>query len=113
MRGQHLKALGLYQQARGEFAALKLQQDELRSVRAIVDLQLKGTQPQTLPQSIERLIQLGDQVTRTERESAAAARILGTTRHLPPQVLLRCASRDCGRRCEARKHSLPPQMPPS
>ena len=72
MRGQHLKAFALYQQARGEFAALKLQQDELRSVRAIVDLQLKGIQPGTLPQSIERLIQLGDQVTRTERESAAA-----------------------------------------
>ena len=72
MRGENAKALALYQQARGEFAGLKLQQDEMRTVRTIVDLQLKGTQAEQLPQSIARLIQLGDQVTRTERESAAA-----------------------------------------
>ncbi len=72
MRGDNAGALALYQKARGEFAALKLQQDELRTVRAIVDLQLKGTQADSLPQSIARLIQLGDQATRTERESAAA-----------------------------------------
>lgn len=72
IRGENAAALALYQKARIEFAALKLQQDELRTVRAIVDLQLKGTQADSLPQSIARLIQLGDQVTRTERESAAA-----------------------------------------
>lgn len=72
IRGDHAAALALYQKAHIEFAALKLQQDELRTVRAIVDLQLKGTQTDSLPQSIARLIQLGDQVTRTERESAAA-----------------------------------------
>ena len=72
MRGENAKALALYQQARGEFAGLKLQQDEMRTVRTIVDLQLKGTQAEQLPQLIARLIQLGDQVTRTERESAAA-----------------------------------------
>ncbi len=72
MRGQNAKALALYQQARSEFADLKLQQDEMRTVRAIVDLQLKGTEAANLPQSIARLIQLGDQVSRTERESAAA-----------------------------------------
>jgi diguanylate cyclase (GGDEF)-like protein len=72
MRGHNAKALALYRQARKAFADLKLQQDELRTVRAIVDLQLQGTQPDTLPESIARLIQLGDQVSRTERESAAA-----------------------------------------
>ncbi len=72
IRGDNAAALALYQKARIEFAALKLQQDELRTVRAIVDLQLKGTQTDSLPQSIARLIQLSDQVTRTERESAAA-----------------------------------------
>jgi diguanylate cyclase (GGDEF)-like protein len=72
MRGQNAKALALYQQARSEFADLKLQQDEMRTVRAIVDLQLKGTGAGNLPQSIARLIQLGDQASRTERESAAA-----------------------------------------
>ena len=72
LRDNNAAALALYQKARGEFAELKLQQDELRTVRAIVDLQLKGTQADSLPQSIARLIQLGDQVTRTERESAAA-----------------------------------------
>ncbi len=72
LRGQNAAALALYERARGEFATLKLQQDEMRNVRAIVDLQLKGTGAERLPQSIERLIKLGDQVSRTERESAAA-----------------------------------------
>lgn len=72
MRGQNAKALDHYQRASNAFAALKLQQDEMRTVRAIVDLQLKGIQPDGLPESIARLIQLGDQISRTERESAAA-----------------------------------------
>ena len=72
LRGDGAGAFALYQKARGEFAALKLQQDELRTVRAIVDLQLEGIQADSLPQSIARLVQLTDQVTRTERESAAA-----------------------------------------
>lgn len=72
MRGQNAKAFDHYQRASNAFAALKLQQDEMRTVRAIVDLQLKGIQPDGLPESIARLIQLGDQISRTERESAAA-----------------------------------------
>lgn len=72
LRGDNAGAMALYEKARGEFADLKLQQDELRTLRAIVDLQLKGAQADSLPQSIARLIQLGDQVARTERESAAA-----------------------------------------
>ncbi len=72
MRGNNAEALTLYQKARDEFAELKLQQDEVRAVRAIVDLQLKGVQAQGLPTSIARLIQLNDQIGRTERESAAA-----------------------------------------
>lgn len=72
MRGLNANALDHYQRARDAFASLELQQDEMRTMRAIVDLQLKGTQPDSLPESIARLIQLGDQVSRTERESAAA-----------------------------------------
>ena len=72
LRGDSLGALALYRKAQAEFAALKLQQDELRTTRAIVDLQLKGTQADTLPASIARLIELGDQRNRTEREAAAA-----------------------------------------
>ncbi len=72
MRGENAKALALYEKARSEFASLKLQQDEMRSLRAIVDLQLNGTQADRLPQSIARLIQLGDQIAGVERESAAA-----------------------------------------
>lgn len=72
IRGDNAAALALYRKARAEFAKLKLQQDELRTTRAIVDLQLKGTQPETLPESIARLIALGDQTNRTEREAAAA-----------------------------------------
>lgn len=72
MRGNNDRALALYQQARKEFAELNLQQDELRTVRAIVDLQLKGTQADDLPQTIARLIQLSDEVAQTERKSAAA-----------------------------------------
>ncbi len=72
MRGENAKSLALYEKARSEFASLKLQQDEMRSLRAIVDLQLNGTQADRLPQSIARLIQLGDQIAGVERESAAA-----------------------------------------
>lgn len=72
MRGNSAEALTLYQEARDEFAELKLQQDEVRAVRAIVDLQLKGVEADGLPKSIARLIQLNDQIGRTERESAAA-----------------------------------------
>ena len=72
MRGKNAKALALYEKARSEFASLKLQQDEMRSLRAIVDLQLNGTQADRLPESIARLIQLGDQIAGVERESAAA-----------------------------------------
>ncbi len=72
MRGQNADAFDYYQRASNAFSALKLQQDEMRTVRAIVDLQLKGIQPDGLPESIARLIQLGDQISRTERESAAA-----------------------------------------
>jgi diguanylate cyclase (GGDEF)-like protein len=72
MRGNSAEALTLYQKARDEFAELKLQQDEVRAVRAIVDLQLKGVEADGLPKSIARLIQLNDQIGRTERESAAA-----------------------------------------
>lgn len=72
MRGENAKSLALYEKARSEFASLKLQQDEMRSLRAIVDLQLNGTQADRLPQSIARLIQLGDQIAGIERESAAA-----------------------------------------
>ena len=72
MRGDNARALALYRQARGAFAELNLQQDELRAVRAIVELQLEGTQADSLPQTIARLIQLSDDAARTERESAAA-----------------------------------------
>jgi diguanylate cyclase (GGDEF)-like protein len=72
MRGNNAEALALYQKARDQFAELKLLQDEVRAVRAIVDLQLKGVQAEGLPKSIARLIQLNDQIGRTERESAAA-----------------------------------------
>ncbi len=72
MRGNDAEALPLYQKARDKFAELKLQQDEVRVVRAIVDLQLKGIQADGLPASIARLIQLDDQIVRTERASAAA-----------------------------------------
>lgn len=72
LRGDNVAALALYRKAQAEFAKLKLQQDELRTTRAIVDLQLEGTQPETLPESIARLIALGDRTNRTEREAAAA-----------------------------------------
>ncbi|MEQ1512186.1 MAG: diguanylate cyclase [Lysobacteraceae bacterium] len=72
MRGQNAKAFDLYQRARDEFAQLKLEQDEMRTVRAVVDLQLKGIQAGSLQQSIARLTELGDRISRTERESAAA-----------------------------------------
>jgi diguanylate cyclase (GGDEF)-like protein len=72
LRGDSLGALALYREAQAEFAKLKLQQDELRATRAIVELQLKGTQADTLPASIARLIELGDRTNRTEREAAAA-----------------------------------------
>lgn len=72
IRGDAVAALALYRKARVAFATLNLQQDELRTVRAIVDLQLKGTAPDTLPESIARLIELGDRTNRTEREAAAA-----------------------------------------
>lgn len=72
IRGENVAALALYREAQAEFAKLDLQQDELRTTRAIVDLQLKGTQADTLPASIARLIELGDRTNRTEREAAAA-----------------------------------------
>ncbi len=72
IRGDDDGALALYRKAHDEFSKLKLQQDELRTMRAIVELQLKGTQTETLPASIARLIALGDQSNRTEREAAAA-----------------------------------------
>jgi diguanylate cyclase (GGDEF)-like protein len=72
IRGDSVAALALYRKAGDEFAKLELQQDELRTTRAIVDLQLKGTQADTLPASIARLIELGDRTNRTEREAAAA-----------------------------------------
>ncbi len=72
IRGDDDAALALYRKARDAFSALNLQQDELRTVRAIVDLQLDGTAPETLPESIARLIELGDRTNRIEREAAAA-----------------------------------------
>lgn len=71
MRGQNAKAFALFQQASAEFADLKLQYDELRTVRAMLELQLKGTQPDSLPQSITRLIQLDDQIALIEKKTAA------------------------------------------
>lgn len=72
MRGRKAEAVALYRQARTSFAALKLQQDELRTVRAMVNLQLAGADKERLPESIARLIQLGDGIARTEREAAAS-----------------------------------------
>ncbi len=72
LRGDDRGALDLYRKARDEFLGLGLQQDELRALRAIVDLQLKGIDPDTLPDSIAQLIRLGDQTNKAEREAAAA-----------------------------------------
>ncbi len=72
LRGRNAEAVALYRQAQTAFAALKLHQDEIRTVRAMVDLQLKGVDKERLSESIARLIQLGDGIARTEREAAAA-----------------------------------------
>ncbi len=72
MRGEPARAMALYQKSRDAFAGLHQYQDEMRVARAIVDLQLKGTEAKTLPQSIATLNELSDKVTRIERESAAA-----------------------------------------
>jgi diguanylate cyclase (GGDEF)-like protein len=72
LRGNGNAAFALFKQASDEFATLKLQQDEMRAVRAMVDLQLKGTQSSSLSDSIARLIRLNDQTISTEREAAAA-----------------------------------------
>ncbi|MCC7249859.1 MAG: diguanylate cyclase [Lysobacter sp.] len=72
LRGKNAEAVAFYREAQTAFAALKLDQDEIRTVRAMVDLQLKGVEKERLSESIARLIQLGDRIARTEREAAAA-----------------------------------------
>jgi len=72
MRGRRNEALSLYDRARREFNALRLYRDELRVVREVVDLRLKGTDVQRLPEATARLMTLTDEVARIERESAAA-----------------------------------------
>lgn len=72
LRGRNAEAVASYRQAQTAFAALKLHQDEIRTVRAMVELQLKGVDQERLSESIARLIQLGDGIARTEREAAAA-----------------------------------------
>lgn len=72
LRGKNDEAIAFYREAQTAFAALKLHQDEIRTVRAMVDLQLKGVEKERLSESIARLIQLGDRIARTEREAAAS-----------------------------------------
>lgn len=72
LRGRKAEAIALFRQAQTAFAALNLHQDESRTVRAMVNLQLAGTDKESLPASIARLIQLNDRIARTEREAAAA-----------------------------------------
>jgi diguanylate cyclase (GGDEF)-like protein len=72
LRGNGDKAYALLRQAADAFAQLKLQHDELRVVRAMVDLQLAGTQAARLSESIARLIRLNDQTIRADRDAAAA-----------------------------------------
>jgi diguanylate cyclase (GGDEF)-like protein len=70
--GDDRGALDLYRKAREEFAGLGLQQDDLRALRAIVELQLKGVDAKTLPESIAQLTRLSDQINKAERAAAAA-----------------------------------------
>ena len=72
LRGNGERAYDLLLQAANAFAQLKLQHDELRTVRAMVDLQLTGTRKEQLSASIARLMRLNDQTIRADRESAAA-----------------------------------------
>ncbi|MBP6750191.1 MAG: diguanylate cyclase, partial [Xanthomonadaceae bacterium] len=69
---KNAEAVAFYREAQTAFAALKLDQDEIRTVRAMVDLQLKGVGKERLSESIARLILLGDRIARTEREAAAS-----------------------------------------
>jgi diguanylate cyclase (GGDEF)-like protein len=72
LRGDDRGALGLYRKAGDEFAGLGLQADELRVLRAIVDLQIKGVGAETLPDSIAQLTRLSDQINKAERAAAAS-----------------------------------------
>lgn len=72
MRGQSAQAIALFEQASKAYAALNLYRDEMRVVRATVDLQLSVSEPNDLNKSIARLNQLSDKVTQVERDTATA-----------------------------------------
>jgi signal transduction histidine kinase/ActR/RegA family two-component response regulator len=72
MRGQPAQAIALFEKASQAYAALNLYRDEMRVVRAKVDLQLSASESNDLNKSIARLNQLNDKVTQVERDAAAA-----------------------------------------
>ncbi len=71
MRGQMAEAINLYNRASEAYATLNLYSDEMRAVRASVELQLRGAPSAGLVKSVARLNQLTDKVAIIERDSAS------------------------------------------
>ncbi len=71
MRGQITQAITLFNQASDAYAVLSLYSDEMRAVRASVELQMRGAPSVALIKSVARLNQLTDKVAITERDSAS------------------------------------------
>ena len=71
MRGKNAQAIELFNRASDAFAALNLYSDELRAVRASVELQMLDAPQLGFAASVAKLNRLTDQVAAIERESAS------------------------------------------
>lgn len=71
MRGQTTEAINSYNRASDAYATLNLYSDEMRAVRASVELQMRGAPSAGLVKAVARLNQLTDKVAVIERDSAS------------------------------------------
>ncbi len=72
MRGKRAEAIAAFQRASEAYAALNLYADELRAVRAAVELRLQDAGSNDLTKYVVRLNQLQDKVRAIERDSASS-----------------------------------------